>query len=347
MVRRQRRPHRRHRRRRGRRRAAGREAARRAVPGGRSTTASGSAARRCRRCSATAPGHLPEVRLRAGLVLRRGRGPRLRPGRRPHRSGVRTRRATPADFDAVREVYDAWAAAQNGPLTRRGPSFPTDAEGVHRRVHRRHARGGRGGRRGRLRQLGARPGVRRLVHPRGLRPARPERGRLPRAVAACWGRSAAWSARCGCARRGRRRPAVAPVRALERGGAVAVHAARPRRARRVRGPRLAGGRRGVVHRGGRPRRDRPTGAGSLVIEQGKATCTPTAAADAPVLTPGGPGPGVGRRPDLRQPAHGRAPQAAARCRTTRPSTGYWCRGRSTSATTSEPVPHLEKGKVVH
>ena len=43
-------------------------------------------------------------------------------------SGVRTRRATPADFDAVREVYDAWAAAQNGPLTRRGPSFPADAE---------------------------------------------------------------------------------------------------------------------------------------------------------------------------------------------------------------------------
>ena len=43
--------------------------------------------------------------------------------------GVRTRRATAADFDAVREVYDAWAAAQNGPLTRRGPSFPTDAEG--------------------------------------------------------------------------------------------------------------------------------------------------------------------------------------------------------------------------
>ncbi len=42
---------------------------------------------------------------------------------------VRTRRATPADFDAVREIYDVWAAAQNGPLTRRGPSFPTDAEG--------------------------------------------------------------------------------------------------------------------------------------------------------------------------------------------------------------------------
>jgi predicted acetyltransferase len=42
---------------------------------------------------------------------------------------VRTRRATSADFDGVREVYDAWAAAQNGPLTRRGPSFPTDADG--------------------------------------------------------------------------------------------------------------------------------------------------------------------------------------------------------------------------
>ncbi len=42
-------------------------------------------------------------------------------------AGVRTRRATPADFDAVCEVYDAWAAAQNGPLTRRGPAFPADA----------------------------------------------------------------------------------------------------------------------------------------------------------------------------------------------------------------------------
>ncbi len=42
-------------------------------------------------------------------------------------SGVRTRRAKPADFDAVCEVYDAWAAAQNGPLTRRGPAFPGDA----------------------------------------------------------------------------------------------------------------------------------------------------------------------------------------------------------------------------
>jgi len=38
-------------------------------------------------------------------------------------SGITLRRAEAADVDAVREVYDAWAAAQNGPLTRRGPSF--------------------------------------------------------------------------------------------------------------------------------------------------------------------------------------------------------------------------------
>ena len=43
--------------------------------------------------------------------------------------GVTLHRAGPADFDAVRAVYDEWAAAQNGPLTRRGPSFPGDGHG--------------------------------------------------------------------------------------------------------------------------------------------------------------------------------------------------------------------------
>lgn len=44
-------------------------------------------------------------------------------------SGVTTRRAEVGDLPAVRSVYDAWAALQNGPLTRRGPSFvATDAE---------------------------------------------------------------------------------------------------------------------------------------------------------------------------------------------------------------------------
>lgn len=41
---------------------------------------------------------------------------------------VRTRRAVAADFDAVRAVYDAWAVAQNGPLSRRGVSFPATAQ---------------------------------------------------------------------------------------------------------------------------------------------------------------------------------------------------------------------------
>lgn len=41
---------------------------------------------------------------------------------------VSARRATAADFDAIRSVYDAWAQQQNGPLTRRGVSFPATAE---------------------------------------------------------------------------------------------------------------------------------------------------------------------------------------------------------------------------
>lgn len=38
--------------------------------------------------------------------------------------GTVVRRATAADGPAIRAVYDAWAAGQNGPLTRRGASFP-------------------------------------------------------------------------------------------------------------------------------------------------------------------------------------------------------------------------------
>ncbi|MCW2809718.1 MAG: putative acetyltransferase [Friedmanniella sp.] len=41
----------------------------------------------------------------------------------PRPAGVLTRRAEVGDVAAVREVYDTWAAAQNGPLTRRGVSF--------------------------------------------------------------------------------------------------------------------------------------------------------------------------------------------------------------------------------
>lgn len=42
--------------------------------------------------------------------------------------GITLRRAGAADFDALRHVYDVWAAAQNGPLTRRGISFPATGE---------------------------------------------------------------------------------------------------------------------------------------------------------------------------------------------------------------------------
>ncbi len=41
---------------------------------------------------------------------------------------VRLRRATAADAHDVHRLYARWAAAHNGPLTRTGPSFATDAE---------------------------------------------------------------------------------------------------------------------------------------------------------------------------------------------------------------------------
>ena len=45
--------------------------------------------------------------------------------RRP--ATIRIRRAAAADFDAIRALYDAWAIEQNGPLSRRGVSFPATA----------------------------------------------------------------------------------------------------------------------------------------------------------------------------------------------------------------------------
>ena len=44
--------------------------------------------------------------------------------------GVTTRRATVADIPAVQQIYDEWAVGQNGPLTRRGVSFPAGAEEI-------------------------------------------------------------------------------------------------------------------------------------------------------------------------------------------------------------------------
>lgn len=42
--------------------------------------------------------------------------------------GVHTRRATPDDVPAVRELYTGWARAQHGPLTRTGPLYEETAE---------------------------------------------------------------------------------------------------------------------------------------------------------------------------------------------------------------------------
>jgi predicted acetyltransferase len=46
----------------------------------------------------------------------------------PAGDGVRTRRATAADLPAVRRVYEAWASAQNGPLTRAEAPFTMEPD---------------------------------------------------------------------------------------------------------------------------------------------------------------------------------------------------------------------------
>ncbi|MFI2101895.1 enhanced intracellular survival protein Eis [Isoptericola sp. NPDC019693] len=45
-------------------------------------------------------------------------------------AGVRARRATAADVPAVRQVYEAWASAQNGPLSRGETPFTMEADGM-------------------------------------------------------------------------------------------------------------------------------------------------------------------------------------------------------------------------
>ena len=170
-------------------------------------------------------------------------------------AGVRTRRATPADFDAVCEVYDAWAAAQNGPLTRRGPAFPADARAF----------------------IDAFTGVTLAVDDAGdvVGFASWRRGQgsgdsstlevsdllalSGDAYGALWRVLGSFGSVVGqvrlCTSGHDVARLCAPVCALEGRGAGAVHAARARRARRVRRPRLAGGRRRVVLRRRGPRRD--------------------------------------------------------------------------------------------
>ncbi len=54
----------------------------------------------------------------------RGPGPSADSTTGPADPAVTTRRATAADGEAIARLYDRWAAAQNGPLTRTGPNFP-------------------------------------------------------------------------------------------------------------------------------------------------------------------------------------------------------------------------------
>jgi predicted acetyltransferase len=56
----------------------------------------------------------------------------------PRPTTIQTRRASAADFDAIRAVYDTWAIEQNGPLSRRGVSFTATAEEFIARLHRRN-----------------------------------------------------------------------------------------------------------------------------------------------------------------------------------------------------------------
>ena len=162
VVRRQRRPHRRDRRRRGNGRAAGREAPRRALPGGARTRPPGA-----RRGGVDTllhrPRDLPQVRLRAALLLRRGRGPLGNPGpdpssgRRAHPPGHACRlRRGPRGLRHLGGRPERATDASRAVVPRR-------RECLHRRVHRGHARDRRGGRRRRFRELAARPGVRRLL----------------------------------------------------------------------------------------------------------------------------------------------------------------------------------------
>lgn len=48
----------------------------------------------------------------------------------PAAAGVTLRRAGPEDAQTIGRIYDTWAAGQNGPLTRRGVSFPAGDQGT-------------------------------------------------------------------------------------------------------------------------------------------------------------------------------------------------------------------------
>ena len=147
-------------------------------------------------------------------------------------AGVTVRRARLEDLPAVRATYDAWAAVQGGPLTRRGAAFPATDEELLAAFTGHHP--GRGRRRpaGRLRHVEPRPRLRQLGHHRGRGPrgALPRRG--PGAVAGAGVLRLGDGFGAGAHLRQRRDPAGAAVRLVGGGRATPVHAAGARRHRR-------------------------------------------------------------------------------------------------------------------
>ena len=214
-------------------------------------------------------------------------------------AGVRTRRATPADFDAVREVYDTWAAAQNGPLTRRGPSFPADANtlidaftGVTLAIDEAGDVVGFASW-----QRGQGSGDSSSLEVSDLLALSGDAYRALWSVLGSFGsvvgqvRVCTWvTTSPGC--RSRRRTGRSRREALHAAGPRARAPSRPATGRRRR--RLVPGGGGHVVT--------TNGTWHLVIDQGKAICTPTAAEDVRPH-PRRARAGLGRRRDLRQPAH--------------------------------------------
>ena len=154
-------------------------------------------ASRSRRCS-------PRRRASTGASATRSSAPTTRSPSRPRclggvaaPAGVTTRRARLEDVPAVRATYDAWAAVQNGPLTRRRPPSRPPTRSCCRR-HRHHPRRGRRRPAGRLRDVAARVAATTAVgQHRGRRPRRASRPTRP---APCGGCSARFASVTGSVR---------------------------------------------------------------------------------------------------------------------------------------------------
>ena len=215
------------------------------------------------------------------------------------------RRATAADFDAVRRVYATWAAAQNGPLTRAGASFPADADAF----------------------IAAFTGVTlaesdgevvgyRLVEPRPRLRRTPRRSRSPTSSPCT--RDATLRAVAGVrVVRDRHRPRPAahlgsrlgpPGAALPRlaGRAQPSPTCSASTTSPARSPGCALDRAGSASRVAGDLLGTTNGDWSLTPDDGVSTCVRRRSTGRPDLRPARPGPALRRRRVLRRPADGRA-----------------------------------------